>query len=74
MELLVQEVMEWCESNGVKQVELANMLGVSKQLVTEWVKGRRFPLGEEVLAMQEFLRNKPRHALSSDRTRRRRLI
>jgi DNA-binding transcriptional regulator YiaG len=50
----------WCKENNVKQIELAAMLGVSTQLITEWFKGRRFPVSEEALHLQELMRTKPK--------------
>jgi hypothetical protein len=44
----------------IKQVELAQSLGVSPQLVTEWIKGRKHPTGEQALAMLELIKSKPK--------------
>lgn len=52
----VEEVKRWCRQNKVSQAELARRLGVSRALVTEWFKGRRFPVGEQILHLQELMR------------------
>jgi len=57
---LLSELKTWCDTNRVKQVELARMLGVTPQGVTEWFKGRNQPTGEQVLAMLEILNKKSR--------------
>jgi len=57
-QMFLTSVRVWCKTNGVKQIELARMLGVSPQSVTEWFKGRNQPTGEQVLAMQEILARK----------------
>ena len=43
---------------GLSKAELARRLGVSRALVTEWFKGRRFPVGEEILHLQELMPKK----------------
>lgn len=55
---LIKDVEKWCKANGMSQTELAKELGVSTSLITEWFKGRRFPVGEEVLHLQELMRGK----------------
>lgn len=57
---LIAEVKLWCEEHQIKQVELAQSLGVSPQLVTEWIKGRKHPTGEQALAMLELIKSKPK--------------
>ena len=54
----IETVKAWCKANGVTQTALAKELGVSISLVTEWFKGRRFPVAEEVLHLQEIMRRK----------------
>jgi DNA-binding transcriptional regulator YiaG len=57
---LIAEVKLWCKANNIKQIELAAMLGVSTQLITEWFKGRRFPVSEQALHLQEIIKRKPK--------------
>jgi DNA-binding XRE family transcriptional regulator len=54
----LQTVKNWCKENGVTQTALAKELGVSTSLITEWFKGRRFPVAEEVLHLQELMQRK----------------
>lgn len=60
IERLLTEVQEWCEAHNVSQTELARLLGVNPQHVTEWKKGRSHPSGENALAMLELLKTKPK--------------
>jgi DNA-binding transcriptional regulator YiaG len=59
-EKLLLDVLSWCETRGVNQSELARMLGVNPQHVTEWKKGRNLPNAETALVMVELLRTKPK--------------
>jgi DNA-binding transcriptional regulator YiaG len=36
------------------------MLGVSRQLITEWIKGRKEPIGEQILHLLEILNSTAR--------------
>jgi DNA-binding transcriptional regulator YiaG len=56
---LLKEVFAWCEKHSVNQVELAKLLGVKPQHVTEWKKGRNRPSAEAALTMLELLETKP---------------
>ena len=59
-EKLLAEVFTWCEGTGVSQSELARLLGVNPQHVTEWKKGRNLPSAESALAMLELIKTKPK--------------
>jgi DNA-binding transcriptional regulator YiaG len=59
-EKLLLDVFSWCETHGVNQSELARMLGVNPQHVTEWKKGRNLPNAETALVMVELLKSKPK--------------
>jgi DNA-binding transcriptional regulator YiaG len=59
---LLSDVVSWCKKNRYTQVELAQALGVSPQLVTEWKKGRAQPTGEQALHMQELIKTKPKRS------------
>jgi DNA-binding transcriptional regulator YiaG len=56
---LIADLKAWRDTHRVKQVELASMLGVSPQAVTEWFKGRSHPSGKLVLVILELLKRKP---------------
>jgi DNA-binding transcriptional regulator YiaG len=55
---LVQRLVRVRLREGLSKAELARRLGVSRALVTEWFKGRRFPVGEEILHLQELMPKK----------------
>ena len=54
-EQLIADLAEWCGAEYGRQTEIANKLGVSKQLVSNWITGRRFPSLKNGLALQAFL-------------------
>lgn len=56
----IQSVKLWCKQNHVTQTKLAGELGVSKALIASWFAGRRFPVAEEVLHLQEIMRQEKR--------------
>lgn len=41
---------------NLKQTELADRLGTSKQYVNAWFSKKRFPCGETILKLQELIR------------------
>ena len=52
--LLVSQMREWAKTHNVKNTELAGMLGITPQGVTEIFKARNQPTGEQVLVMLEL--------------------
>jgi len=42
-----------------RQQQLADGIGVNKSVVSNWLAGRQWPTGEQILAVQEFLRWHP---------------
>jgi DNA-binding transcriptional regulator YiaG len=57
---LLSEVQEWYKAHNVSQTELARLIGVNPQHITEWKKGRSRPSAENALAMLELLKTKPK--------------
>jgi transcriptional regulator with XRE-family HTH domain len=55
----IQSVQSWVKSNKISQSKLAKELGVSEALISLWFKGERFPVGEQILHLQELMRKKP---------------
>jgi len=45
---------EWAKTHNVKSKDLAEMLGISPQGMTEIFKGGNQPTGEQVLVMLEL--------------------
>ena len=54
--LLVSQMREWAKTHTVKNTELAGMLGITPQVVTEIFKGRNQSTGEQVLVMLELMK------------------
>jgi predicted transcriptional regulator len=59
-EKLVSELREWCDEKYGRRAELARMLGVSRQLVSDWFAGRTTPTLDAGLQLQEFLKKQRR--------------
>ena len=57
---LLAELRQLCHSRRVTQKEVAQRLGVSPLLVSEWFKGQSRPMSGQVLALREMLRKKRR--------------
>ena len=56
--ILIRDLRTWCRTNGIKQKDLAPMLDVSPQLITEWFHGRAEPSGKLVLRVQDLMKPK----------------
>ncbi|MBV8967850.1 MAG: helix-turn-helix transcriptional regulator [Verrucomicrobia bacterium] len=67
-EVLISELKNWCDQKYGRRAELARMLGVSRQLITDWFAGRALPTLEIGLKIQAFLK-KQRRAKSRGGTR-----
>ena len=59
-EKLVGELREWCDEKYGRRAELARMLGVSRQLVSDWFAGRTTPTLDAGLHLQAFLKKQRR--------------
>jgi transcriptional regulator with XRE-family HTH domain len=55
---LIGELKKWSVERGIRQKDLAKILGVSPQLITEWFALRRSPTGEKVIEIQELLKTR----------------
>jgi predicted transcriptional regulator len=55
-EKLIAELKVWADAEYGRRAELARMLGVSRQLVTEWFAGRKTPTLDDGLKLQAFLK------------------
>jgi predicted transcriptional regulator len=51
----ISSVQAWVKANGITQSELAKELDVSEALISLWFKGERFPVGEQILHLQELM-------------------
>jgi DNA-binding transcriptional regulator YiaG len=59
-ERLLAELKEWADAEYGRRSQLAQMLGVSKQLVSEWFAGRSTPTWDHGLAIEAFLKKQRR--------------
>ena len=63
-EKLLTELKTWANAEYGRRAELARMLGVSRQLVSEWFAGRATPTWDNGMRIEDFLkkqrRSKPR--------------
>jgi DNA-binding XRE family transcriptional regulator len=50
----------WCAEHYGRQAEVAEAIGVSRQVVTDWLKGRAIPSLDNGLALQRFLKKQRR--------------
>jgi transcriptional regulator with XRE-family HTH domain len=57
-EILIARLKEWCAEHYGRQAEVAEAIGVSRQVVTDWLKGRAIPSLDNGLALQRFLKKK----------------
>jgi len=53
---LIKDIKAWLKATNTKQIVLAKKLGISPQGLTNILKGRAEPTGEQALAMLEHLR------------------
>jgi predicted XRE-type DNA-binding protein len=54
-DILMAELKSWCEEKYGRQAEVAEAIGVSRQIVTDWIKGRAIPNLDNGLALRAFL-------------------
>jgi predicted transcriptional regulator len=59
-EKLLTELKAWANAEYGRRAELARMLGVSRQLVSEWFAGRATPTWDNGMRIEELLRKQRR--------------
>ena len=57
---LVADIEKWAKAKNLKNKELAEMLGITPQGITEIFMGRNQPTGEQVLVMLELMKESQR--------------
>jgi transcriptional regulator with XRE-family HTH domain len=57
---LLKDVKAWLKATGTKQIDLARMLGISPQGLTNILKNRAEPTGEQALALSEIISLPPK--------------
>jgi DNA-binding XRE family transcriptional regulator len=51
---------EWADAKYGRRTEVAQLLGVSKQLISEWFAGRSVPTWDHGLEIEAFLKKQRR--------------
>ena len=57
---LLRELQNWCSEKRGRNTEIAKMLGVSRQTVSDWFAGRSVPTLSTGLKIQAFLQRERR--------------
>ena len=52
---LLDQLKDWCDREYGRRAEIARVLGLKNQAITDWLHGRRQPTAEQILEVQEFL-------------------
>jgi transcriptional regulator with XRE-family HTH domain len=60
-ETLISELHAWCDADYGRRSEIARILGVSAQTVSNWLARRTTPGSEETLILIEFLKDPEKH-------------
>jgi DNA-binding transcriptional regulator YiaG len=55
-ETLLKKLLDWCDKEHGRKKKAADALGVSPQTLSNWFSGRQQLMGEQALAIQEFLK------------------
>jgi transcriptional regulator with XRE-family HTH domain len=66
---LIAELKTWCEAERGRSSRLAEHLGVTRQVISNWLAGRRTPSLDEGLKIQEFLREQHRRRRAEKRSK-----
>jgi hypothetical protein len=65
---LLLKLDSWCSGKRGRQSEVARAVGVGRQLVNDWLAGRKKMTGDEALAVLDFLAKQRRIATRSVKT------
>jgi DNA-binding transcriptional regulator YdaS (Cro superfamily) len=60
LEHVIARIKTWCDQKYGRRAELARTLGVSRQLVSAWLAGRRELSLKEYLAIDKIISQKPK--------------
>ena len=52
----LEDLKAWCDRKYGRRAALARFLNVPRQTITDLLNGRQNPTGEQILAIQEFLK------------------
>ena len=67
VESLIAELKAWCKAQRGRNLEIATMLEVSPQLVSDWLSRRADPRLEEFFKLRDFLKAQRRKRKPKDR-------
>jgi hypothetical protein len=67
---IISQLKAYCDLERGRRTKLARALGLQRQVLSHWFADRKQPTGEQILTIQEFLRNLE----SEDRIQRRVVI
>ena len=59
-ELLIAELKTWCNERYGRRAEVAEAIGVSRQIVSDWLAGRSVPSLDNGLKLLRFLKKQRR--------------
>ena len=68
VESLIAELKAWCKAKHGRNLEIATMLKVSPQLVSDWIHRRADPQLEEWLTLRDFLKAQRRKRKPKDQS------
>src|SRR5207249_11736954 len=65
---LMNDLRQWCGQERGRQMELARILGVDRQRVSDWIAGRAYPSLGTGLQLYHFLKRERARARNPDRS------
>ena len=60
LDTLMAELKAWCKDKHGRQKNLAEELGITEQLLSNWIARRKTPSLENYLKLKAFLKKQPR--------------
>jgi transcriptional regulator with XRE-family HTH domain len=60
IDAIMAELKAWCKAKHGRQRELASELGVTEQVISNWIARRKMPGLENYLRLQAFLKKQRR--------------
>ena len=55
LDTLMTKLKDWCKNKHGRQKDLAEELGITEQLLSNWLAGRKKPSLDKYLALRAFL-------------------
>jgi transcriptional regulator with XRE-family HTH domain len=60
MEALIADLKAWCKAKHGRNLKIAEVIGVSPQLVSDWINGNADPTVGNWLNLRDFLKKQKR--------------